>query len=92
LDIGIVTSIQSNHKDIETARKGEEVCLKIEPIPGETPKMVGRHFEETDLLVSKARFPFNGSPVFFYKLLQRTKIMLLLDKSSFHRRLQGLLP
>ncbi len=59
MDIGIVTSIQSNHKDVETARKGEEVCIKIEPIPGESPKMVGRHFEETDILVSKARY-FKG--------------------------------
>ena len=38
---------------METARKGEEVCIKIEPIPGESPKMFGRHFDEKDLLVSK---------------------------------------
>lgn len=53
VDLGIVTSIEANHKQIETARKGQEVCIKIEPIPGETPKMFGRHFEETDMLVSK---------------------------------------
>ena len=53
LEIGIVTSIQANHKEVETARKGEEVCVKIEPIPGESPKMFGRHFDETDMLVSK---------------------------------------
>jgi hypothetical protein len=40
---------------VETARKGEEVCIKIEPIPGESPKMFGRHFDETDILVSKVR-------------------------------------
>lgn len=33
-----------------------EVCIKIEPIPGESPKMFGRHFDETDMLVSKVRF------------------------------------
>ena len=55
LEIGIVTSIQNNHKEVETARKGEEVCVKIEPIPGEAPKMFGRHFDETDVLVSKVR-------------------------------------
>lgn len=27
--------------------------MKIEPIPGEAPKMYGRHFEATDMLVSK---------------------------------------
>ena len=53
LEVGIVTSIQSNHKEVEMARKGEEVCVKIEPIPGESPKMFGRHFDETDMLVSK---------------------------------------
>ncbi|XP_055685895.1 eukaryotic translation initiation factor 5B isoform X1 [Lutzomyia longipalpis] len=53
VELGIVTSIESNHKQIESARKGQEVCIKIEPLPGETPKMFGRHFEETDMLVSK---------------------------------------
>lgn len=53
VDLGIVTSIESNHKSVETARKGQEICIKIEPIPGEAPKMFGRHFDEKDLLVSK---------------------------------------
>ncbi|KAF7280506.1 eukaryotic translation initiation factor 5B [Rhynchophorus ferrugineus] len=53
VDIGIVTGIENNHKPVETARKGMEVCIKIEPIPGESPKMFGRHFDETDMLVSK---------------------------------------
>ena len=51
-----MTSIESNHKEIETARKGEEVCIKIEPIPGDSPKMFGRHFDETDFIVSKVCF------------------------------------
>lgn len=53
VDLGIVTSIENNHKAVETARKGQEICIKIEPIPGEAPKMYGRHFDEKDLLVSK---------------------------------------
>ncbi|XP_031631192.1 eukaryotic translation initiation factor 5B [Contarinia nasturtii] len=53
LDIGLVTSIECNHKQVESARKGQEVCIKIEPIPGESPKMFGRHFDDTDMLVSK---------------------------------------
>lgn len=53
LDIGVVTSIECNHKQVESARKGQEVCIKIEPIPGESPKMYGRHFEDADMLVSK---------------------------------------
>ncbi|XP_023309007.2 eukaryotic translation initiation factor 5B [Lucilia cuprina] len=53
VDIGIVTSIESNHKQIESARKGQEICIKIEPIPGESPKMFGRHFDADDMLMSK---------------------------------------
>ncbi|EDV96178.1 GH15356 [Drosophila grimshawi] len=53
VNIGIVTSIESNHKNIDFARKGQEICIKIEPIPGESPKMFGRHFEADDMLVSK---------------------------------------
>lgn len=49
----MVTSIEYNHKPVESARKGQEVCVKIEPIPGEAPKMFGRHFDEKDFVVSK---------------------------------------
>ncbi|XP_012675200.3 LOW QUALITY PROTEIN: eukaryotic translation initiation factor 5B [Clupea harengus] len=53
VDIGIVTGIEINHKNVDSAKKGQEICVKIEPIPGESPKMFGRHFEATDFLVSK---------------------------------------
>ena len=55
VEIGRVTSIENNHKPIEVAKKGQEVCIKVEPVPGEAPKMLGRHFDENDLLVSKVR-------------------------------------
>lgn len=55
MDIGVVTSIEMNHKSVDSAKKGQEVCVKIEPIPGESPKMYGRHFEATDIIVSKVR-------------------------------------
>ncbi|KAM5182010.1 eukaryotic translation initiation factor 5B isoform 2-T2 [Mantella aurantiaca] len=53
VDVGIVTGLEINHKPVDVAKKGQEVCIKIEPIPGESPKMYGRHFEATDHLVSK---------------------------------------
>ncbi|KAI8798868.1 eukaryotic translation initiation factor 5B [Biomphalaria glabrata] len=53
LDIGRVTSIEVNNKPVEMGKQGQEVCIKISPIPGEAPKMYGRHFDETDMLVSK---------------------------------------
>lgn len=52
-ELGLVTSIESNHKNVPSARKGMEVCIKIDPIPGVAPKMFGRHFDETDILCSK---------------------------------------
>lgn len=55
MDIGVVTSIEMNHKSVDCAKKGQEICIKIEPIPGESPKMYGRHFEATDIIVSKVR-------------------------------------
>lgn len=45
-----------NHKTVDSAKKGQEICVKIEPIPGESPKMYGRHFEAVDIIVSKVCF------------------------------------
>ncbi|CDS40814.1 eukaryotic translation initiation factor [Echinococcus multilocularis] len=51
--LGKVFSIEFNHKAIQEARTGQEVCVRIDPIEGETPKLYGRHFDHTDLLISK---------------------------------------
>lgn len=51
--VGVVSSIETNHKNVTEARKGMEVCIKIENVPGETPKLYGRHFDHEDLLMSK---------------------------------------
>ncbi|KAK8407002.1 hypothetical protein O3P69_007509 [Scylla paramamosain] len=53
VEIGIVTSMEFDHKNVDLAKKGVDVCIKIEPVPGNTPKLFGRHFESEDLLVSK---------------------------------------
>lgn len=53
LEIGVVTTIEINHKTIESARRGQEVCIKIENFSGDAPKLYGRHFDYQDLLVSK---------------------------------------
>lgn len=55
LDLGHISSLEVNNKPVEVARKGMEVCIKIEPISGDSPKMFGRHFDHTDLLYSKVR-------------------------------------
>lgn len=66
VELGIVTSIEVNHKQVETARKGQEVCIKIEPIPGDSPKMFGRHFDENDFLISKVSLLKKPACIIFY--------------------------
>ncbi|CAF1301674.1 unnamed protein product [Adineta ricciae] len=53
IDLGRIVSIELNHKPMDIARKGAEVCIKIDPVSGEAPKMFGRHFDESDILMSK---------------------------------------
>lgn len=53
LFIGTVSSIEVNQKPVELARKGQEVCIKIENTTGDAPRMYDRHFTHEDLLVSK---------------------------------------
>lgn len=45
-------SVEQNHKSVDCVRKGASVAIRIEP-GTESAKMVGRHFLETDELVSK---------------------------------------
>ncbi|KAL0883728.1 hypothetical protein ABMA27_015840 [Loxostege sticticalis] len=80
VELGIVTSIESNHKQVESARKGMEVCIKIEPIPGESPKMFGRHFDETDFLVSKiSRASIDACKDYFRDDLIKTDWQLMVE-------------
>jgi translation initiation factor 5B len=54
VSIGKVIGIELNHKAKEVVRKGDPaVAIKIESPVYETPKMVGRHFFEKDLLYSR---------------------------------------
>lgn len=72
VELGVVTSIENNHKPVESARKGMEVCVKIEPIPGEAPKMFGRHFDEKDFLISKV----SGNSYAFLFVFNKTIIIM----------------
>ncbi|KAK0417342.1 hypothetical protein QR680_012953 [Steinernema hermaphroditum] len=51
--LGTVSSIERNHEQVDLAKAGEEVCIKIENTTGEAPKLYGRHFNHEDLLVSR---------------------------------------
>ncbi|NXA40971.1 IF2P factor, partial [Eudromia elegans] len=80
IEIGIVTSIEINHKPVDVAKKGQEVCVKIEPIPGESPKMYGRHFEATDILVSKiSRQSIDALKDWFRDEMQKSDWQLIVE-------------
>uniref|UniRef100_H3AUF4 Eukaryotic translation initiation factor 5B n=1 Tax=Latimeria chalumnae TaxID=7897 RepID=H3AUF4_LATCH len=80
VEIGIVTSIEVNHKQVDSARKGQEVCIKIEPIPGESPKMCGRHFEATDIIVSKiSRQSIDALKDWFRDEMQKSDWQLVME-------------
>ncbi|XP_030635685.1 eukaryotic translation initiation factor 5B isoform X3 [Chanos chanos] len=85
VDIGIVTSIEVNHKGVDTAKKGQEICVKIEPIPGESPKMYGRHFEATDIIVSKiTRQSIDALKNWFRDEMQKSDWQLIMElKKTF---------
>lgn len=53
LFIGSVSSIEQSSKSVEFAKAGDEVCIKIDNTTGDAPKLIGRHFEVTDHLVTR---------------------------------------
>ncbi|KAL1535149.1 photosystem II [Salvia divinorum] len=54
VEIGRIASIENNHRPVDYAKKGQKVAIKIiGSNPEEQQKMVGRHFEVEDELVSK---------------------------------------
>ncbi|KAJ8256240.1 hypothetical protein COCON_G00201040 [Conger conger] len=85
VDIGIITSIEINHKTVDAAKKGQEICVKIEPIPGESPKMYGRHFEATDIIVSKiTRASIDALKNWFRDEMQKPDWQLIMElKKTF---------
>mmetsp|Transcript_14002 Transcript_14002/g.27530 ORF Transcript_14002/g.27530 Transcript_14002/m.27530 type:complete len:868 (-) Transcript_14002:256-2859(-) len=53
LDIGQVTSIEFEHKERNEAKKGEQVCIKIDQMRGNQIIQLGRHFDVSHKLYSK---------------------------------------
>ena len=53
IDIGRVMSIEQNRHPISEAKAGQQVCVRIDPMHGEQPKMLGRNFKVTDLIFSR---------------------------------------
>lgn len=53
LEIGQVVSIQNEHKEQNEAKKGDQVCIKIEQTRGNQILLLGRQFTAEDQLVSR---------------------------------------
>ncbi|KAI3384574.1 hypothetical protein SNEBB_003638 [Seison nebaliae] len=51
--LGKVAGIQIEGASLDIGKKGQNVCLKIDPIAGDVAYMFGRHFEVTDILMSR---------------------------------------
>lgn len=59
--LGVAGSIEHDHKKLDVAQRGQQVALKIEPLLNDAPKYFGRHFDESDTLVSRVNplLPFS---------------------------------
>lgn len=80
LEIGCISSLELNHKNVETARKGQEVCIKIEHVGGDAPKMYGRHFDNTDMLVSKiSRESIDAVKSYFREDLEKSDWQVMIE-------------
>ena len=47
--------MEVNHRNVDMVRTGGEVCIRVTAVGGEAPRLFGRHFDHTDLLVSKVK-------------------------------------
>lgn len=78
--IGRVSSIQSNHVEKEVASVGDEVCIKIDNTSSDAPKMVGRHFEITDTLISHiSRESIDACKDYFRDDLEKSDWQLMVE-------------
>merc|ERR1711962_1789475 len=78
--LGICTSLQKNEQDVPSARKGEEVCVKIESPGGDAPKMFGRHFDDKDMVISKiSRESIDACKDWFRDDLQKSDWALMVE-------------
>ena len=53
LILGTIASLEANNRPVDFARQGTDMCIKIENTNAEAPKLHGRHFDSTDLLISR---------------------------------------
>ncbi|PIO76205.1 putative translation initiation factor aIF-2 [Teladorsagia circumcincta] len=78
--LGAVASIERNHEEVQMAKAGDEVCIKIENTTGEAPKLYGRHFNHEDILVSRiTRESIDACKTYFRDDLSRNDWQLIVE-------------
>ncbi|KAE9414699.1 hypothetical protein Angca_006639, partial [Angiostrongylus cantonensis] len=78
--LGTVASIERNHEEMQLAKTGDEVCIKIENTTGEAPKLYGRHFNHEDILVSRiSRDSIDACKTYFRDDLSRADWQLVVE-------------
>lgn len=77
-DLGVVTSMEFDHKPLELAHPGQEVCIKIDPMGGDK-KLLGRHFQVTDKIISRiSRESIDAVKAYFKEDLKKSDWKLML--------------
>ena len=72
IELGQITNIQINNKNIEFAEKNQEVAISITPNISTQHYSYGRHFTHEDILVSKiTKTSINAMKEFFYRDVEK---------------------
>jgi len=80
VDIGRVTGIEFNNKPLEMAKTGNEVCIKIDNTTGGAPKLLGRHFTQDDLIISKiSRESIDAVKDYFREEMSKSDWQLIIE-------------
>jgi len=84
LDVGVVVGIQHDHKDVEVAKKGSSVCIKIDN-QSNPSIMYGRHFDDKHELCSTiTRKSIDALKEHFKKDLAKEDLILLVKLKKLY--------
>eukprot|EP01101_Sappina_pedata_P003817 TRINITY_DN153_c0_g1_i1.p1 TRINITY_DN153_c0_g1~~TRINITY_DN153_c0_g1_i1.p1 ORF type:complete len:961 (-),score=559.34 TRINITY_DN153_c0_g1_i1:13-2895(-) len=82
--IGRVTSIEANKKQVETAPRGAQISVKIEPKNDSQKKIYGRHFDHNNVIYSHlSRASLDAIKTYFAEQLTTELIELLFELRDF---------
>ena len=86
LILGTIASLEANNRPVDFARQGTDVCIKIENTNREAPKLYGRHFDSTDLLISRLWRESNDAlKAFFRDGMTKTDWLLVKEFKTVFR-------